>query len=877
MRFFWRKRRDEELDEELRAHLAMAIRDRVERGEDPATAEAEARREFGNVALVTETTRDMWGWTWLEQTGQDIRYALRGMRRSPGFTAVAVLSLALGIGATTSIFSLMYAAMLRTLPVRAPGELVELMVTYPGEPRRNGYWSQRAYAHYQARATSFSAMIGAGIDNLCRVQTGSGEAEDRVGEHVTSNYFREFGLRPAMGRLIGSEHDAAKPEGAVAVVSWTLWMTRLDGQAGAIGKPIQVDGKPVTVIGVAPRGFHGLRSNARTDVWVPAGKGTGLNLIARLRPGATIDQARAEMSTLFQFTIEERAASSTDPQVRKMRVELEHCATGLNVLRDQIGKPLTVLMAVVGVLLLLACANIAGLLLARSAGRGREMALRLGLGASRWRLLRQVLTESVLLSAFGAVGGMAIAYAGTQALLVALAKARPHEQVRLEVQPDGTLLAFAIGLTLLTGVLFGLLPAWKAFRAAPVLSLRQTGGAVETHANRASGRVLLAAQVALSVLLLSTAAQFLWHLASLKSADLGFQRDHVLLVQLDPSGSGFRGPRLANAYRELLGGLAGVPGVLNASLGAPTPLQGAGASAFAVAEGAVERPEDRRWISMSFVSPRYFATLGTPLLAGRDFDFADADVLPRRVIINETLANHYFAGRDPLGKRITLDHMTGRRDAETFVIIGVTADANYYEMREKERRALFLPAFGRERVGAHTLVIRTGIDPEAAGADVRRAIQQHVPGATVSRMATLEEQVDAVMLRERLMAGLSGFFGLLGAVLAGIGVYGLLAYMVTRRTGEIGIRLALGATPGGVAAMVAREALLVTAAGLAIGIPLAIWGGRVAHSLLEGLPERGIWLYAAGGGGIAAVALLAAFLPARRAARVDPMVSLRHE
>jgi predicted permease len=818
----------------------------------------------------------MWGWGLLESISQDIRYALRGMRSSSAVTAVLVASLALGIGANTAIFSLVYSVMLRALPVAHPEQLVEVLQKYPGEPRGNGYWSRRSYEHYLEYSRAFSALTGTAIDNIARVHVTGTAAGTVVAEYVVANYFPVLGVQPALGRLIGPEHDAARSDGAVVVISWAFWNSWFRRDPGVLGKRILVDAAPVVVIGVAPRAFTGLRANAQTSLWLPAKSNVGLNLLGRLKPGVTLEQARAEMTLLFRFTIEERTADSTDPQVRHLRAELEPARAGLADVRDRVGKPLSVLMAIVGVLLLLACVNVAGLLLARGAGRAREMALRVGLGASPGRLMRQVLTESLLLSAFGTAAGAVVAYSGTTLLLRILDSGRAHERVHLQVRPDANLLLFAAGIAIFTGLLFGLAPALSALRHAPPEVLRQSGRAAETRFHRLFGRALVAAQVALSILLLSSAGLLIAHLASLKSADLGFHRDHILLVTLDPSRSGYRGERLSNTYRELLERLHTLPGVRSASLSAPTPLHGAGASGFLTAEGFRERPEDRRRISISYVAPGYFETLSIPILAGREFGFHDQSK-PRLAIINQTLARYYFAGRDPIGKRITLDHVTGSREPATYEIVGVAGNANYREIREAERRAIYLPAFRDGRVTAGTFVIRTDIEPQSIVGEVRRIVHETAAAIPVATVTTLSDQIDASIVPERMMAALSGFFAVLGALLAGIGIYGLLSYTVARRTNEIGIRLALGATSGGVLWMILRETLAIVVAGLMIGAPIALWGRTLVAALIQDLTTDTAASFGLGAIAIIAVALLASYGPARRAAHLDPVESLRHE
>ncbi len=809
---------------------------------------------------------------------QDVRYALRGMRRSPGFTAVALLSLTLGIGANTAIFSLIETAMLRMLPVSHPEELVELLQKYPGEPRGNGYWSWRSYEHFRDNNHVFSALIGTSIDNRARLLAEGLEPLTGIRESVTGNYFADLGVKPAVGRLIGPEDNPDGPEGAVAVVSWSQWINRFHQDPGILGRRILVQDVPATIIGVAPPAFVGLRVEAKTDVWLPQKptEQSRLVLLARLKPGVTLEQARAEMAVLYRFTIEERAASSKDPLVWQLSIQVEPAGNGLATVRDRYGKPLTVLMTVVGLLLLLACVNVASMLLARAAGREREMAVRTSLGASGSRLLRQVLTESLMLSAVGTLLGAVVAYFGTSALLRIMASGREHERVYLRVQPDVHVLLFAAGIAVLAGVVFGAAPAWSAFRTAPALAMRQTGSVGETRVRRLFGKSLVVTQVALSVLLLSSAALFIVNLANLEHTDLGFHRDHVLLVSLAPSPSGYSDERLSRAYQDLLTRLERIPGVRSVSLSAPTPLQGAGASGFATVEGYQERPEDRRWISISYVAPKYFETLGTPLLAGRAFNFED-QAHPNVAVINRAFARYYFADRNPIGKHVSLDHVTGMREPRTYAVVGVVGDANYFEIREAARRSIYLPAFRGGSVGARTFLIATNIDPEGIAGDARRVIRNVVPGIPVERIITLTDQIDASIVPERLIATLSGFFGALGAVLAGIGLYGLLAYTVARRTNEIGIRIALGATAGDVTWLVLQDALVTVMAGLLLGVPLAIWGRSLAAALIQDLPVQTAAPLAVATVGIVVIAFLASYVPARRAARVDPVEAVRHE
>ena len=815
-------------------------------------------------------------WTSLETLRQDVRYALRMMRRTPGFTSVALLSLALGIGANTAIFTLINSLMLRMLPVRAPEQLVELLEKYPGEPR-GSYFSWASYEYYRDHNHVFSALLAATGPAKLTVRGEGFESAPMNGLRISGTFFPVLGLRPAIGRLIGPEDDPG-----VAVVSWASWKNRFNQDPEILGKQIVVQNTPVTIIGVAPRGFDGLLPGSRIDIWLPgaASMRGGLSLVARLRPGASIEQARAEMPVLFRFTIEERTRNNKDPLMHQLKVEVEPAATGLVQLRDLFARPLLLLMVVVALLLLIACTNLASLLLARGAARQKEMALRVALGAGRFRLVRQVLTESLLLSVAGSLFGVFLAYFGAGALLRILTSGRPiiglPQPLEIQLSPDAHVLLFTAAVALSTSMLFGLTPAWNAFAAAPATSLREVGRAGETRFRRMFGKSLVVAQVAFSVVLLSAAGLFIRHLSNLENVDLGFRRDHVLLVNLNPADSGYSSEQLSRAYQDLLGRLQAVPGVRSATISAPTPLSGAGAAGFAAVEGYQERPEDRRYISITYVAPRYFETLGTPLLAGRGFRFEDqarSDV----AIISQTLARYYFAGRSPIGKHVTLDHVTGVREPRTYEIVGVAGDANYYEIREAARRAIYLPAFRNGGIGANTFLLRTSIDPEAVAPDIRRTVRESLKTVPVTRITTLAAQVDATIVPERLIATLSGVFGALGALLAAIGLYGLLAYTVARRRNEIGIRMALGATRTAVTRMVLLDALAMVSVGLLIGAPMALWGRRFAETWVADLQLNTIAPVAFGVAAMLAIALVAAYLPARRAACVEPMLALRYE
>jgi len=806
---------------------------------------------------------------------QDLRYALRMMRRNRVFTAVTVLSLALGIGANAAIFSLIDTLMLRPLPVRDPGALVDPLNLYPGDPWLNIYsfdaWRymsdhNRSLTGLIASAPSPLTVLGAGVD----------------GEFVDGNYFPLLGLKPAAGRLLDPQDDRASAV-AVAVLSWPYWKSQFGLGPNVVGKQITIADVPMTIVGVAPRGFSGIIAEYRTQLWVSLAAAPAVRhlpglpsvgLIGRLKPGVSMEQAQAELALLYRQTLDEDRVRR-DPNMSKVEFKLEPAGAGLSLpapvwgrVRDLYSKPLLFLMAVVGLLLLIACTNVASMLLARGAARQREMALRVSLGAGRLRLARQVLTESLLLSMTGAMCAVAVAYLGARALARIMVSGRTH--IELDVRLDVRVLLFLAGVALLTGLLFGLAPALRAMATAPASSLRTGGTASETRFGRFFGKSLIVAQVVIAVVLLSAAGLFLRHLSDLRNADLGFQRDHILLATLNPSRSGYSGDRLSAAYRELLGRLSAIPGVRSATLSGASPISGAAASRYASVEASEQRgPEPR--VFVNWIAPRYFETYGTPLVAGRDFTFEDQGQ-SHVAIVNESMARHYFGDASPLGRLLTLE-----LDGRSFEIAGVVGDAKYLDLHEPAPRTVYLCAFSEKGVNSHRFAIRALGDPAALAADMRRTVRAVMKDVPVENMITLAVQMDATIIPERLTATLSTLFAALGSLLVAIGIYGLLTYTVARRTSEIGIRMALGATRRDVTRMVLLDAIGMAGAGLGIGVPLAIWSRTFAASLIAGLPGTNSLATVAGAAALTAVALAAAYLPARRASRVDPLVALRYE
>jgi predicted permease len=871
LRALFRKKRDEqELDSELRDYLETAVAERIRNGLSPEEARRAAHVQMGSIEAVKDRVRDA-GWeTLVESAWQDVRYGARTLRRSPGFAATAIGILTLGIGANTAIFSLLNGVMLRTLPVHEPAQLVEPLSQYPGDPRRNGY-SWEFYEHVRDHNHVFAELSGVSPASF-KVAVDGAEEETVDGEYVVGNLFSMLGLHAAIGRLI-DPRDAAAGAAPVAVVNWSYWKSRFNLNPAILGTQIKVNSVLVTIVGVTPRAFVGLQPGIVPAVWMPAPRPIGLRLLARLKPDVPLEQAQAEMNVLHRPRLEEIAQRSHDPQWLQSTMALESAAAGFSALRDRFGAPLQGLLLVVGVLLVISCMNVATMLLARGSARRQEMAVRVSLGAGRLRLTRQVLTESLLLSVTAGVLGIGLAYFGADALLRLVNSGRRPpgwpQHLDVHVTPDMRVLLFTAGVALLTGVLFGLAPAWSAFRTAPISALRETRIAGGRKSRRRFGQGLVAAQVALSVVLLSAAGLCLAHLSNLRNVDTGFRRDSVLLVTLNAQGSGYDRRQLTVLYKELLDRFDAIPGVRSATHCAVTPIDGGAASNFATVEGFQEKPEDRRRLYQNWVGPRYFETVGTPFLAGRDFQYADAG-RPRVAIVNQAMARYYFGDGSPLGRRLTFE-----RDTVSYEIVGVVGDAKYADLHEAPPRTVYLNAFQEGRIQTR-FALRTDANPNSVAPQVRRAVEDVLKTVRIGKVTTLSDQVDASLVLERVMATLSGMFGVLGACLAAIGLYGLLAYTVTTRTNEIGVRMALGATTGDVTRMVLKGACGLVCAGLVVGIPVAVASQRFAASLVPGLAVTLAIPIGVGGAIMVAIGLLAAYVPARRAARVQPVDALRH-
>jgi predicted permease len=823
----------------------------------------------------------------------DLRYAIRSLRSTPGFTGVAVFTLAVGIGATTAVFTLLNALVLRPLPVRQPQQLVEPMFKYPRDPRLNSY----AWKHYEQFRDGNHVFTDVVAMSRARLQAADASgAENLEGVYVSANFFDGLGVRPAVGRVVGPQEN----RGAVALISWSYWRSRFNRDPAIVGKSLTLNEVPVTIVGVLPSDFFGLQVGVNPAIWLPVSAEPLLQkpsrladgtlivaIVARLKPGVTRAQAEAEMRVLNRTRIAELEARVHDGQWSQTTIVLEPAAAGLSVLRDRFASSVLLMTAAGTVLLLIACINVASMLLARAAARRREVAVRIALGAGRWRLVRQMLTESLLLASAASVIGLWLAYTGAHALVNLIASGRPPvgmPRLDIPVPLDLRVLGFACAAGLLTGLAFGGVPAWRSLASLPALTLHEmrTG---DTRSTTRFGTALVVAQVALSIVLVNSAALFVRHLMDLRTVGLGFQTDSVVQAVLDWSGPGYTPAQISEVNRQLLDRIGANPAVRSVTLAGMTPISGAAGSQFITVPGFDERPNDRRRVSLNIVTPQYFETLSTPFGAGRDFSPADAG--GRRIaIVNQSMAHYYFGASNPIGRLFVIDGHADR----PLKIVGVVADAKYQDLHETPPRTFYMNALQGGGLGSNKIVVmrtRAGAIATVA-ADVQRAVREIAPTLPAAQITTLAEQLDASILPERLISLLSTFFGVAAAVLVAIGLYGLLAYSVARRVKEIGIRIAIGATQANVIRMVVMRALGMVVAGLAIGVPIAIWSKGYATYLLSlvaatqaggpiTLPTRGLASLTIAAAAITGVALGASYLPARRAARVDPMVALRAE
>jgi predicted permease len=833
---------------------------------------------------------------WEDEMMQDLRYAVRMLLKSKMFTLVAVLSLALGIGANTAIFSLLDAVLLKSLPVQEPEKLV---LFGKGEGSGvtgdfpNGSMDLFSYPFYQEvrQQNQVFSEVAALLSLLWSVHgsvnSASGEPEKLDVQLVSGTYFPVLGVQASLGRTFTAADDQTPGEHAVAVVSYAWWKGRLGGDPAVIGKTLTIDQTTYTIIGVAPKEFFGTKVGEAPDMWIPlAMEGQmppfhwkarnnrefqSLYLLARLKEGVPAAQASAAVNLHFKQFLQAQAGAPPSAErlqdIQRASIELTPAGKGLSKLRREFSLSLRILMAVVGFVLLIACANVANLLLARAANRQKEFAVRLAVGAGRIRLIRQLLTESILLASLGGLAGILLAWWGSR-LLVVLASSRTAA-LPLDVTPNVRILGFTLLASLLSAILFGTAPAWRAAKIEPNSVLKGGKGAAQAVSQSPFGKVLVVVQVALSLLLLVGAGLFMRTLINLQNVPAGFNQQNAMLFQVDTSLTGYQKAQFASLLREVEEKVQAVPGVQTASFAFLVFNQGFATSEILIPGQTLPEGEGPG-IKNNYVGRDYFAAMGIPLIAGRGFGPQDSDQSPKVAVISETLAQRFFPGGSPLGKRF------GKASGEEFEIIGVVKDAKYRRLTEEPLPMAYYPyAQGSGPLG--NLVVRFSGPPDAALAPIRQAIKQVNRNLPVDEVVSLSEHVGQTLIQQRLIARLATFFGLLALLLACVGLYGVLAYGVSRRTSEIGLRMALGAQSNDVLRLVLREALKLVLAGIVVGIVASLVITQGAATLLFGLQPTDPLTISGATALLLSMALLAAYLPARRAARVDPMVALRDE
>jgi predicted permease len=806
---------------------------------------------------------------------QDIRYGLRMLRSHPGFTIIAVVSLALGIGANTAIFGLVDTILLRSLPVRHPEQLVRLVST--DVDRFEWPFSLPEMQRFREQKQIFQEVLATVEPSRESMQL-DGHEYAVIRQRVSTNFFTALGMNPAEGRTFSSNDKEA------VVISFRFWKSHFASDPSAVGKKIKLGSAPATIVGVARPEFFGVHPGTAPDVWELMDISDRGALMARLQPEISPRQARDAVEAVFRAVLttrtadlfaanpkispEEKAKLQKDPPkgifLERLRFEVVPAGKGFSQLRSTFSEPLLAMMALVGLVLLIACVNIANLLLARAGTRRREIAVRLALGASRLRLVRQLLTESLLLAGLGGIAGLLVSFWATGLLLSLL----PSEEylISFDFHPDARILGFTFALSLLTGLLFGMTPAWGA-TGVDVNQSMKGAVAIGRRSWINGNNLLLILETAACLVLLSGAGLFLHSLVNLKTMDAGFNRNLVLSVRADWPAAGYKDAQIASAQQVLLQRFGAVPGVQSASLSAATFHDGLTNYCCVSVAGSTAAVDGN--VRLNYVSPRYFETMGTRLLAGRDFNEHDTATSPKVAVISETTARRYFGNANPVG-----EHFSDKVE-----IVGVVRDAKYFDLREPASPMIYYPLLQSDPKNGNTIEVRlrSGIAMEAAATALQKEFAAVLPESADTEIRTLAEAVDDSIQSDLLIAKLSGFFGVVAMALACIGVYGVTSYAVARRTSEIGIRMALGAQRAGVLRMVLRESIALAVAGVAIGVPSAVLSGRFIASMLFGVKPYDPVTLALAAGVMLMVALAAGYVPARRAAAVDPMVALRYE
>jgi predicted permease len=829
---------------------------------------------------------------------QDLKYAFRTLGKNPGFTIVAIITLALGIGANTAIFSLTDQVLLRLLPVEHPQELVVLRSPGPS-PGRNWNdgpggtsFSYSAYKDLRDQNQVLSGLLARFSTQVSVVAQGSSELA--TGELVTGNYFSVLGVQPAMGRVFGAEDETAPGANSVVVLSYGYWKRRFGLDPNILNKQLVVNGHSLTVVGVSRAGFSGVQVGQVPDVFIPITLKAQMTpnwdgladrddhwlaMIGRLKTGMSISRAEAGIAPTYHAMLEtESPAKKKDSKARQefldRKLILETGSKGRPILQHDAGGPLLALMGMVGLVLLIACANLASLLVARGEARQREIALRLALGAGRWRLVRQLIAESLVLALAGGAAGMMLA-SWTLGLIVGVIPENTGGS-GLEAQLDYRVLIFAAAVSILTGILFGLAPALRATRANIQTILKDQGSSVSAgRSNVRTRKFLLASQIALTVVLLAAAGLFAHSLLNLNRQDLGVRPDHVLQFSISPELIGYTPQQSVVLVERIRKNLEALPGVRAASASEIPMLASSNSSTNITVQGYKEQENENMDVDQNWIGPDFLSAMGVALLSGREVHESDTTTAPNVAVVNEKFVHRFFAGREPIGQHFGFG---GGDDVHLDVeIIGVVKDSKNVDLRTEVGPYVLVPYSHSSHFGNATFYVRTNQDPVSLAAAVRKTVRDNDEKLSVFDLRTLTAQVDATVFTDRLVTYFSLALALLASLLAAIGLYGVMAYVVARRTREIGIRMALGATQRNVAGMVLQEIGGIAAFGLVIGLTVSYGIGRVMESLLFGVKASDPFVFVAATGLLIIVAALAGWLPARSAARVDPMVALRYE
>jgi len=880
---FLKSRTEQELTEEIDAYLEMLIELKIKEGLNPEDARRAALIELGGKEQVKEKVREARVGHQLETLWQDLRYGARMLLKAPNYTLIVVMTLGLGIGANTAIFTLINVVMLKSLPVSRPDELVALTLNAGEASKGQPSFSQPLWEQIRDHQDVFAGVFAYGSTG---VDLGAGgETRPAAVGLVSGGFFSTLGVRPVIGRTL-TDADDQRGCAPVAVITHSFWQSEFGGGQDAVGKSVDLNGRPFRIVGVTAPAFFGVEVGYYAPIWAPQCAGTiirpggysgGGLVMGRLKPGVTLEQSRARLAilapALLEATLPTSASAEDAAQYRRTTFGVEPFAKGIPALSRTYGEALLILMTIVGVVLLIACANVANLLLARGAARRHEIAVRLALGASRFRLIRQLLTESVLLALLGAALGALFANWGSRMLVGFLA--RRNQVTPLDLAPDLSVLAFTLAVGALTGALFGLAPAWRAARVDPHVVMKPQGrGVAEGHSRFNLGKALVVAQIALSLVMIAGAGLLIGSWRRLATLDPGFRSEGALLAGVNMRLARIPDDQRGAIYRRTLERLRAIPGVASVSAASLTPFGNTSMRLVIDVEGYTPKSGADTTVRLNIVSEGYFATIGARLIAGRDFNSDDVPGSPWVAIISEELARKFFGGAGALGQHFRVK--VGNGISRSVEVVGIAANTKERDLRESSLPIVYYALSQDEQPNPGNYVLRAEGSPSILIPSVKAALTEINPRFSLD-LRTLQQQVDGTVRLPRTLAMLSGFFGSLALLLAAIGLYGVISYSMARRRNEIGVRIALGATRTRIIRMALGEVGRLVVIGVALGVSLALGVTRLVASFLFGVEPNDPATLALAAFTLAAVAIGAALAPAWRAARLDPMVALREE